>query len=401
MYNQDTPYNPVHHPVVQFNGDIHYRIEGDRAHLGAGFTITDPHSFGQRRCLLQLWACPARHEGGALQGIKIAECPVDTQDRAVVVALETTLALPPAGQDDYAMVLALVGVGGSGDVQLHDYANFANRQAFSQPMILGEVYCDVGADHAGLVVERILNPRQAHNRSGSLCLELWALNESYRGGAFSGTRLASTALGTLCGGFELLHNRLDIALNQIPLNGDSLVLMLREWTEAGLLTRDFRVLPSRLTEPRMAADLTAEAVSSVVPTTGLAATSIEIEVLAMQTATEQMPLVAAPVVPQPVVETVDLCADMPVCELAEAPAAAAAVTEKPAAPEAVVRAKRASDPVSVNSASAGELALIKGISPRLAAAIITDRPHGSLDALLQVRGIGRLTLERIRPFLCI
>jgi competence ComEA-like helix-hairpin-helix protein len=55
--------------------------------------------------------------------------------------------------------------------------------------------------------------------------------------------------------------------------------------------------------------------------------------------------------------------------------------------------------VSINSASAQELARIKGISARLASAIISGRPYGSLDALIQVRGIGKLTLERFRPFL--
>lgn len=386
MYNQYYPYNPVHHPVVQFNGDIHYRIEGDRAQLGAGFTITDPYAFSQRPCLLQLWACSSRHEGGALQGIKIAECPIDTQGRAAVVALETALALPPAGQDDYAMVLALVGVGGNGDVQLHDYANFANRQAFSQPMILGEVHCEVGGDHANLLVDRILNPRQASNRSGSLCLELWVLDESYRGGAFSGTRLASRALGTLCGGFESLHNRFGFALNQVPLNGGSLVLMLREWTEAGLLTRDYRVLPSPPTESGVPAELAAECP----PAPTLASERVEAKVTDVPVAAEPMrsPLVAE--------STVDLGADTPACEPVEIPAAAfnaAADTKTP------VPAKRASSRVSVNGASARELALIKGISPRLAAAIISDRPHASLDALLQVRGIGRLTLACIRPSL--
>ncbi len=416
MSNQDYPFSPVHYPVVQFSGDLHYRIEGDRAQLGAGFTITDPYSFGQRRCLLQLWACHSRYEGGTLQGIKIAECPVETQEMAAAVALETTLALPPAGQDDYAIVLALVGVDTNGDVQLHDYANFANRQAFSQPMLLGEVHCDVGVDHAELVVERILNPRPANNRSGSLCLEFWTLDEPYRGGAFSGTLLASTALGTLCGGFESLHNRVGFALSQAPVDGGSLVLMLREWTEAGLLTRDYRVLSLPLAESRVPADLAAETVATPAPAPVLAAGFVEADVVDVQVAeapvaAEPMPPVAEAAAPQPAEPAVDQRYDMPVSEPAQTPVAAVAaaadtaVTETPETPEAVVPAKRASGRmsvtgrVSVNSASARELALIKGISPRLAAAIITDRPHASLDALLQVRGIGRLTLERIRPFL--
>ncbi len=58
-------------------------------------------------------------------------------------------------------------------------------------------------------------------------------------------------------------------------------------------------------------------------------------------------------------------------------------------------------PVNVNTASAGELQAIPGIGPALAARIIADRPYGSVDDLLRVKGIGPATLEKIRPYVTV
>ena len=58
-------------------------------------------------------------------------------------------------------------------------------------------------------------------------------------------------------------------------------------------------------------------------------------------------------------------------------------------------------PVDVNSADARELVLLPGIGPVRAEAIVRlrDRRGGfeSLDELLDVKGIGPATLERLRP----
>lgn len=54
---------------------------------------------------------------------------------------------------------------------------------------------------------------------------------------------------------------------------------------------------------------------------------------------------------------------------------------------------RAVDP---NTASAGELQALTGIGPALAARIIEGRPYATIDGLLDVRGIGPRTLDRIR-----
>jgi competence protein ComEA len=58
-------------------------------------------------------------------------------------------------------------------------------------------------------------------------------------------------------------------------------------------------------------------------------------------------------------------------------------------------------PIDVNRASADELVALPGIGPVRAAAIIALRDErgrfGSIDELLDVKGIGPKTLERLRP----
>lgn len=60
------------------------------------------------------------------------------------------------------------------------------------------------------------------------------------------------------------------------------------------------------------------------------------------------------------------------------------------------------NPVNVNSAGVDELLRIPGLSLKTAQAIIdyreNSRPFASVDELREVRGIGRVTLEKVRPY---
>jgi competence protein ComEA len=55
--------------------------------------------------------------------------------------------------------------------------------------------------------------------------------------------------------------------------------------------------------------------------------------------------------------------------------------------------------VSVNSATAAELDTLPGVGPATAERIIEGRPYNTLEQLLDVKGIGEKTLEKLRPFI--
>jgi competence protein ComEA len=61
-------------------------------------------------------------------------------------------------------------------------------------------------------------------------------------------------------------------------------------------------------------------------------------------------------------------------------------------------------PLDVNRASAACLALVPGLSPAVAHALVSDRslrgPFPNVEALRRVRGVGPATLRRARPHLC-
>ncbi|MGL4610557.1 MAG: helix-hairpin-helix domain-containing protein [Trueperaceae bacterium] len=55
--------------------------------------------------------------------------------------------------------------------------------------------------------------------------------------------------------------------------------------------------------------------------------------------------------------------------------------------------------VSVNSANAALLDTLPSVGPATAQRIIEGRPYSTLEDLLDVKGIGEKTLEKLRPFI--
>ena len=60
-------------------------------------------------------------------------------------------------------------------------------------------------------------------------------------------------------------------------------------------------------------------------------------------------------------------------------------------------------PIDLNAAGPEDLAVVPGLTSRLAAEVVSDRerrgPFPSVDALLRVRGVGPARLSQARPFL--
>jgi competence ComEA-like helix-hairpin-helix protein len=61
--------------------------------------------------------------------------------------------------------------------------------------------------------------------------------------------------------------------------------------------------------------------------------------------------------------------------------------------------------IDLNTATLEELELLPGLGPKKAGAVIAWREeHGrfeSVDALARVKGIGKITLERLAPYVCV
>jgi competence ComEA-like helix-hairpin-helix protein len=321
-------------------GQTHgYRIDGDLAHLNVELAFGVEQASAAQRWALQLWACDAPYRGGALTGTKIAEAPLElpiTSEAQPQHLYAEAFARLPAGDREYSMVLVLA----SGDVghfdRVHDFANYPAREPFVVPALRGAVTAEVDAEHVTVCVERVVNPRGLENLSGTLALELWALADDYHGGQFSGEALGGVELGRLAGG-ECFPT---LALSA-PVGSGHHVLMLREWTADGYVTRDFRELSVPVTAPTVAD--TDAAVSFTQP-------------------------------------------------------AAEGVNDAPQ-PTQDVSHDDESSLVSLGSASLDELAAVKGLNRKLAQAIIKARPYRTFEELLRVRGIGEKTIRKLRAVL--
>lgn len=332
--NQTTGLQTAAQPAARLSGLLGYRIEGDAALLLAqiewqsGAEALAPWS-------LQLWATPSEAAGDA---VKVAELKIDgTEPFGLLQQVEGwTLALPPAGHGPQQLSLSLVSANGT--AELHDQTVFDQPEQFVQPVLEGG---SVGwsVDPAGPVSLRavtVRNPRPEGNLSGSLSLELWVLDQPYGGGSFSGQCIARSDLGTLAGQ-SCWQDVMAVVPSQALVEPEQhLVLMLREWTAIGPVSRDYAVI--------------------------------------------DMPVFAEPAAAAPV------AAEPAPAELAVHP-----VEAVPAAPA------QTEDPrPSINQITAAELSATKGITKAMAKAIVAARPFASFEAIGEVHGIGRKTLEKLR-----
>lgn len=328
-------------------GESHgYAFDGDLVRLNAVLEVADASRFAHRPWSLQLWATDAPYSGGALAGTKVAEVALGDRRLADQYAQieDSAFARLPAGAGEHCMVMALAcSDRANTPAAILDYANYPLPQRFDLPRFVGRYTLRVDAGRIDVAVEAIENPRSDDNLSGTLSLQVWALRAPYHGGDFEGVAVAGVELGQLAGGAQ----RTDICFSsEMPKLADgewNLVVMVREWTSVGYITRDYRTFPQTHT--------VAPVVRLVVPA---------------------KKAVAEVVVP-------------PVARPAVTPANKAAATQ-PAG-------------VSVNRASEVDLAAVKGMPKAVAKAIVADRPYAKLDDLLRVKGMGAKLLEKLRGLL--
>lgn len=328
-----------------------YAFDGDRVRLDAELLVDDPAAALGQEWALQLWACDTPFDGRPVSAAKIAEIPLAAPgDSGTTWFSASTDAFPPAGRADHNLVLILAAGQDGRFAQVQDYVNFPRAESFMQPRLDGTSSFSLAEDGVTMAVERISNPRTEDNLSGSLALELWALPAPYQAGEPEGQPLVSVALGSLAGQQAWQDLAFTQALATHPAGTWHIALLLREWSAKGYVTRDFSNFP--------------------LPVTWNAA-----------------PTAAAPIEEAPAA--------------AEAPAKAAEPAAKPAAGKAKPAAKpkaAAAAPVSVsiNTATAAELAAVKGLSKVVAAAIVAARPFKSLDELVKVKGMGVKSFDKLK-----
>lgn len=237
--------------------------------------------------------------------------------------------------------------------------------SFVQPRLLGEVSAEFSGDEISLQIETIENPRAADNLSGTLALEVWSLDTPYAGGDWCGQPLASVVLGSLDGQNSWCNCSYISHAAPLPAEG-YLTLMLREWTPAGYVTRDYRALEESLIEP--------------------------VKPVAAET---EQPLVKPKKAPAKAEAKAQ-----PIAKPA-APTEAVATKPAPAEPVAAKPVEAKTTTVSVNKASAAELSAVKGLSDTVAKAIIAARPYATLDELVKAKGMGPKLLAKVRGALAL
>jgi len=253
-----SPLSLVNAPAAALGPSHGYRFNGETIVLTASFRVLG-RSAHAKKWALQLWACPIVPERTAnWHGQLIATAPLpplmEVADDVETFSVQAPATLP-AGRSDCAMVLALVAWPETGgQPELHDFSAYSSREAFALPRLASEVHYKLSPDRAVFDALSVENPRDVTNLSGTLSLELWALPAPYEGGVFAGFPVAGVLLGCLAGQSRWANLQLDLEAKW-PDATSVLVLMLREWTANGYVTRDFFNLPEPfvVSEPRKTA----------------------------------------------------------------------------------------------------------------------------------------------------
>jgi hypothetical protein len=246
-----TPHT-VDNAFIKFTGNSGYSRHRDTVSLYAD-RIDNLYNSGvtSGNLALQLWACQTPYTGGSLTGWKLAELKLGMLEANHCIApfkSDVPAYFPEHG--DYAIVMVIAEWDGEDFNLIHDYHTYPCRDVFLHPRLEGLVGYRCTDDGRLVVdVERIHNPRDPNNLSGTLSLELWALSEPYVVGDFAGHALAGVSLGTLAGSETLQNCSYDLEISSPPPGTYTLVLMLREWTGNGYITRDHSNFRDRVTFP--------------------------------------------------------------------------------------------------------------------------------------------------------
>ncbi|MGR9053559.1 MAG: ComEA family DNA-binding protein [Gammaproteobacteria bacterium] len=202
-------------------------------------------------------------------------------------------------------------------------------------------------------VAEIANQRAFDNLSGTLSIELWALDRPYQGTDFNGVALAGTCIGELSGQHFMTPSDFDLAFQEPPAGTWYITLMLREWNGVAYETRDFVNFDLPYTVAAKPAKVKSETANVI---------------------------------------NVSFTENKKTATVAKKASTPNAEIIKPAKKEE--ESKGAT--LSINQAGVKEIAAIKGIPKKTAENIVAARPFESFDDLSSVKGVGHKMLDKLR-----
>ena len=266
----------------------------------------------------------------------------------------------------------------------------------------GNVAYRIDNDRVIINLDSIRSDRHDGDISGTLSLELWALNRPYNGDDFEGQALAGTQIGEMLGQHFLSDCEYDLIFNAPSAGNWALCLMLREWNGESFQTCDFRNfdVPYQA-EPELhlveTAKTEAKAEAKVV--------DINAKREAAPAKIESKPETKAESAKAAPAKAAQKKTEAKKTEEKKAePVAKKSTAKTPAAPKAAPKTA-ANKPVakdvvvSVNTATSAELAAVKGLSAKQAEAIVSGRPYKSVDDVIKAKGMGAKLLEKVRSSL--
>ena len=269
----------------------------------------------------------------------------------------------------------------------------------------GNVGYFIDNDRVIINIDGIRSDRAEGNVSGTLSLELWALNTPYAGQDFDGQALAGTQIGEMLGQHYLAGCEYDLIFSAPGAGHWTLCLMLREWNGEQYETRDYRNFDVpfiveadlRLVETEQndeASDTNVVDINSKRDAEALNKEATKEE----KTAAKSEPVKAQPKPENAAKKNEEKSAPVAKTSPVKKPVAKKTPVKK-TAPVKKAETKKAAEkmePVSVNKASAAELAVVKGLSTKQAEAIVAARPYKSINDVVKAKGMGAKLLEKVR-----
>lgn len=251
-------------------------------------------------------------------------------------------------------------------------------------------------DQVIIKVAEISNLRETNGISGTLSLELWALEQPYNGDGFQGVALAATNIGELLDQHFLADQNYTLTF-KAPLNGTwYFTLMLREWDGYRYITRDYAnfalpyIVNSKPFVSRseidnvITVDFTGNKTVSEV--TGFNRTTNYIVEDKKEPTTEDIAISETP--EKEIIKKKGVTKKTSVKN-----------TTQPRAKKTVPVKTVAEAKVSINNGTLDQLEAVKGMSQKLAQNIIAARPYTQFEEVLKVKGMGPKLLQKMHDLL--